>query len=573
MCGRFRLPPDAAAVDHLGADVGARFGVGHEALLPLSRTLVRTIRGTRLRRPRDDDAERRSTRAECAACRCARSARTSRAAPTPTARPCGSATSTSRPTRRGAARTTARATSAAWPTWTGPYGTLVTPPTPRRAARPRRRVGRRVLDEAEDIINAAGPEILAEVQAEQRKKRLEALRPQVATAGSATRQRRPAAAGLRTSATALANSRLSRRSRPKSDRSCPPSPPTPLARSTARPGWSSGGWRPPSASAAAPWPTTDEEIWRYSRIDELDLERFRPGPLATTVSGAGGLLVEPGAAGDLVGSVMADAVDVFAELNSAFAVEPTVLVGPGRARPSPTRSSSPTRSRGDGTRRVPAAGRRRRRRQRGHRRRAVHAPTPDARRCVVPVLELRAGPAARVALPRGQRARPAGVAARPPGRAVGERDSTTLLATVALGGDYARVRTDCRLVGPGRQRRPVAVVLRRGRPDARLPHLPGPRRAPTRRATCCSRGRSAAAPAQVYTGLIRVGKEARGTNAFQTNRNLKLSRRRLGRVGAEPRDREQRRALQPRLDRRPDRRGAALLPREPGRAARAWPSG
>jgi len=27
----------------------------------------------------------------------------------------------------------------------------------------------------------------------------------------------------------------------------------------------------------------------------------------------------------------------------------------------------------------------------------------------------------------------------------------------------------------------------------------------------------------VYTGLIRVRKEARGTNAFQTNRNLKLS--------------------------------------------------
>ena len=27
----------------------------------------------------------------------------------------------------------------------------------------------------------------------------------------------------------------------------------------------------------------------------------------------------------------------------------------------------------------------------------------------------------------------------------------------------------------------------------------------------------------VYTGLIRVAKEARGTNAFQTNRNIKLS--------------------------------------------------
>ena len=41
-------------------------------------------------------------------------------------------------------------------------------------------------------------------------------------------------------------------------------------------------------------------------------------------------------------------------------------------------------------------------------------------------------------------------------------------------------------------------------------------------------------------------------------------RARLGRVGPEPRDREQRRALQPRLDRRPDRRGPALLPGEPG---------
>ena len=34
--------------------------------------------------------------------------------------------------------------------------------------------------------------------------------------------------------------------------------------------------------AAAPWPTTEEEIWRYSRIDELDLERFTPGTVATT---------------------------------------------------------------------------------------------------------------------------------------------------------------------------------------------------------------------------------------------------------------------------------------------------
>jgi Fe-S cluster assembly protein SufD len=51
--------------------------------------------------------------------------------------------------------------------------------------------------------------------------------------------------------------------------------------------------------AAASWPTTEEEIWRYSRIGELDLDAFRPGPLLTAIAGADGLLVDPDAAGDL----------------------------------------------------------------------------------------------------------------------------------------------------------------------------------------------------------------------------------------------------------------------------------
>ena len=32
-------------------------------------------------------------------------------------------------------------------------------------------------------------------------------------------------------------------------------------------------------------PTVDEEIWRYSRIGELDLESFRPGQVTTTIDG------------------------------------------------------------------------------------------------------------------------------------------------------------------------------------------------------------------------------------------------------------------------------------------------
>ena len=47
-------------------------------------------------------------------------------------------------------------------------------------------------------------------------------------------------------------------------------------------------------------------------------------------------------------------------------------------------------------------------------------------------------------------------------QAVGDRDSTTLLATVALGGDYARVRTDARLVGQGASTRQVALYFADG---------------------------------------------------------------------------------------------------------------
>jgi hypothetical protein len=48
--------------------------------------------------------------------------------------------------------------------WT--YGTLVTPPTPEE---PEGEGIPELLDEAEDIVNAAGPEVLAELAAEQRR--------------------------------------------------------------------------------------------------------------------------------------------------------------------------------------------------------------------------------------------------------------------------------------------------------------------------------------------------------------------------------------------------------------------
>ena len=270
---------------------------------------------------------------------------------------------------------------------------------------------------------------------------------------------------------------------------------------------------------AAPWPTTEEEIWRYSRIEELDLESFRPGPLATTVSGGGGLLVEPGAAGDLVGSVMADAVDVFAELNSAFVGEPTVISVPaGKAVVDPVVVTHEVA--GDGTAAFP--------------RLVIDAgadseitvverftSTPDARALLAPVLELRAGQAARVRYlavnELGSKVWQIGSQS-----AVGERDSTTVMGAVALGADYARVRTDNVLVGAGASARQIAVFFAEADQmhDFRTiqTHL-GPRTT----SDLLFKGAVAGRSRSVYTGLIEIGHEAKGANAFQTNRNLKLS--------------------------------------------------
>ena len=71
--------------------------------------------------------------------------------------------------------------------------------------------------------------------------------------------------------------------------------------------------------AAASLPTPDEEIWRYSRIDQLDLERFSPASCVTDVKGPDGVIA------DVEPELFADQTpDVFAELNRAF-MSPVVI--------------------------------------------------------------------------------------------------------------------------------------------------------------------------------------------------------------------------------------------------------
>lgn len=95
-------------------------------------------------------------------------------------------------------------------------------------------------------------------------------------------------------------------------------------------------------------------------------------------------------------------------------------------------------------------------------------------------------------------------------------------STAALGGDYARLRTDCSLSGRGATGDIVALSFANESQtmDFRVFHS---HIAPDTSSNLLFKGAIDDEARSIYTGLIRVGPDARGTNAFQTNRNLKLS--------------------------------------------------
>jgi Fe-S cluster assembly protein SufD len=302
------------------------------------------------------------------------------------------------------------------------------------------------------------------------------------------------------------------------------------------------------AFAASVLPTTDEEVWRYSRIDDLDLERYRPAtpaagaaepPAPATsildlASGAGsyGLVtvggkltstVELGGARDGVeigGPVDASdetAPDALVLLNAAFATPLTIRVQPGAV-------AGPVVivhwAGADGVASFPQvvleAG-------------AdseiavleVFVSAPDVDALVVPVTRLRVGKAARV----GHLAiQDLGLATWQIAHldAAVEADATLTATAAALGGGYGRLRTDCRLVGRGATGNLRALWF--GEADQTHDFRTFQEHAaPDTTSDLVYKGAVAGRSRSVYTGLIRVDEGARGTNAQQTNRNLKLS--------------------------------------------------
>ena len=261
-------------------------------------------------------------------------------------------------------------------------------------------------------------------------------------------------------------------------------------------------------------PTIDEELWRYSRIGELQLDRFAVGEVDTTTTGE----IAAAAADVPLAAVSAETPDVFEQLNAEHGTSLTIATKRGEVRSEPVVVS----------RSVGRAG-------------IVAYPSLviDAAEnsevvvierftsadgiasLVVPMVKIRAAQSARVTyVSVNELGRDTWMVGYQ--RAVGERDSNVSLSTVALGGDYARVRAGVRLVGTGASARQVALYLADGKQMHDFRTLQD-HAAPRTHSDLLFKGAVKDVAKSVYTGLIHIRDNAAKSEAFQTNRNLTLS--------------------------------------------------
>jgi Fe-S cluster assembly protein SufD len=269
-------------------------------------------------------------------------------------------------------------------------------------------------------------------------------------------------------------------------------------------------------------------VWRYSRIGDLDLDRYAPSADALTVTvdlpaswseaGAtvarGSELTDDGA----LGSVAGDGPDVFAALNDAFAADPIVITIPRNVQLAEAAHLA-THLAGDGAagfpRLVVRVGS-------GASARIVSRTTStDEALLSVPLTELRVEQGGRLELVDVQQLGPK---AWQLGSVVADvaQEADVRIGLIGLGGEYARVRTECTLSGRGANGDLLAAYFGDG--DQTLDFRTFQRHdARDTTSNLLFKGAVGGRSRSVYTGLIRVDKEARGTNAFQTNRNIKLS--------------------------------------------------
>ncbi|MGA1655941.1 MAG: Fe-S cluster assembly protein SufD [Ilumatobacteraceae bacterium] len=277
-------------------------------------------------------------------------------------------------------------------------------------------------------------------------------------------------------------------------------------------------------------PTAEQELWRYSRIGELDLGAYAVGAADTTVSGDQSIISR-----DMrltLDDVSAEPADVFEQLHARHTSSDERHTPGGSAHGSTVRIGT---SRGQTiadpiliTHNVRDSS-------------VVCFPSleidagensevtvverfvsdDECRSLVVPMVKIRAAQSARVTY----------VAINELGmntwligyqRALGERDSTVSTSTIALGGDYARTRAGVRLVGQGASAKQVALYFADGTQMHDFRTLQD-HAAPRTHSDLLFKGAVKDHAKSVYTGLIKIRDNADKSEAFQTNRNLTLS--------------------------------------------------
>ena len=269
-----------------------------------------------------------------------------------------------------------------------------------------------------------------------------------------------------------------------------------------------------STLAAIVLPTPEAELWRYSRIRELNLGEYHPAEATTRITGAS-TTSESQIALD---AVSGEAADVFEQYNAEHAQVSRISTKRGELVKTPVvvehslgvsgivctpllEIDAAENSEITVVERFSSA--------------------DDVRSLVIPSVRIRAAQSARVTYVQinelGRATWSIGYQ-----RATGERDSSISTSTVALGGDYVRVRAGVRLVGSGANAKQVALYFADGNQmhDFRTlqDHV-----APRTRSDLLFKGAVKDTAKSVYTGLIKIRDTADKAEAFQTNRNLTLS--------------------------------------------------
>ena len=262
-------------------------------------------------------------------------------------------------------------------------------------------------------------------------------------------------------------------------------------------------------------PTVDEEIWRYSRIGELDLASFKPGKVVTSISASDSTKEFISASTTVLPR---KASDVFEDLNARHAQLTAIKVEKNQVFAEPIVLNHVLDESGvvAYSRLVVEAGE-------NSEVTVVErfASASQIRSLIVPVVDVRAAQSARITY----------VAINELGadtwqigyqQAVGGRDSMMRLFTVALGGDYARMRAEVRLEAQGASAQQIALYFA----DSNQMHdfrTLQDHAAPRTHSDLLFKGAVKDTAKSVYTGLIRIRENATKSEAFQTNRNLTLS--------------------------------------------------